>query len=183
VRHFGGFRVLENRPADDLLLGRLIAQQGFEMKLLPYVVETVADYKGLGSLMAKRTRWMTVMRAMRPWGHLGLLLTWGLPWSIVAVAVRPTVSVAASYLGGYLLCRLALSWMIGIYGLRQKGLWRKFALIPAWDAIAFWIWLASFTRKSILWRGVQHGLKSGRLVPPGQEAQPVSAREQRAPEG
>jgi ceramide glucosyltransferase len=183
VRHFGGFRVLENRPADDLLLGRLIAQQGFEMKLLPYVVETVADYKGLGALMAKRTRWMTVMRAMRPWGHLGLLLTWGLPWSIVAVAVRPTAAVAAGYLGGYLLCRLALSWMIGIYGLRQKGLWRKFALIPAWDAIAFWIWLVSFTRKSILWRGVEHGLKSGQLVPPGQGAQPVSAREQRAPEG
>jgi ceramide glucosyltransferase len=183
VRHFGGFRVLENRPADDLLLGRLIAQQGFEMKLLPYAVKTVPDYKGLGALMAKRTRWMTVMRAMRPWGHLGLLLTWGLPWSIVAVALRPCAAVAATYLGGYLLCRLTLSWIIGIYGLKQKRLWRKFAFIPLWDAMAFWIWLVSFTRKSILWRGVEHGLRSGQLVPPGQDTQTLRTREQRAPEG
>ena len=26
----------------------------------------------------KRIRWMTVMRYMRPWGHFGLLFTWGL---------------------------------------------------------------------------------------------------------
>jgi ceramide glucosyltransferase len=134
--------------------------------LLPYAVETVADYKGLKSLLAKRTRWMTVMRAMRPWGHLGLLLTWGLPWALAAVAARPTAVVAASYLGGYLVSRVTLSSIIGIYGLRQKGLWPKFALIPAWDAMAFWIWLVSFTRKSILWRGVEHSLKDGQLVPP-----------------
>src|SRR3984893_16446479 len=64
VRGFGGFQVLENRPADDLLFGRLIAEQGVEVKLLRYAVETVSDFRGLGELLAKRVRWMTVMRAM-----------------------------------------------------------------------------------------------------------------------
>ena len=164
VEGFGGFRVLENRSADDLLFGRLIAQQGVEMRLLPYAVQCVPDYHGLRGLMAKRIRWMTVMRQMRPWGHLGLLFTWGLPWSLLAVAILPTAATAAVYLGSYLACRIAIASVIGIYGLKQRGLWREFALIPVWDALAFWIWLVSFTRKSIMWRKVEHPLEGGQLV-------------------
>jgi ceramide glucosyltransferase len=164
VKGFGGFQVLENRPADDLLFGRLIAEQGVEMKLLPYVIETVPDYHGLGELFAKRARWMTVMRKMRPWGHFGLLFTWGLPWSLVAVAVRPTLAIAAAYVGGYLACRLLIAWLIGMYGLKQKGLWKKFGLIPFWDAMAFVVWLVSFGRGYIRWRGVDYDLKEGQLV-------------------
>lgn len=170
VRDFGGFRVLENRPGDDLLLGRLIAQQGFELILLPYAIQTVPDYQGMSELLAKRTRWMTVMRKMRPWGHLGLLFTWGLPWSILAVAVRHTAGVVVSYVGSYLLCRVAMAWAIGIYGLKQRGLWKNLHLIPVWDAMAFWIWLVSFTRKSILWRQVEHPLEGSNLLSPEQNS-------------
>jgi ceramide glucosyltransferase len=164
VKGFGGFQVLENRPADDLLFGRLIAEQGVEMKLLAYTVETVPDYDGLGELFAKRARWMTVMRKMRPWGHFGLLFTWGLPWSLVAVVVRPTLGIAAAYVGSYLACRVLIAWLIGIYGLKQKGLWRKFALIPFWDAMAFIVWLVSFARGYIRWRGLDYDLEAGQLV-------------------
>ena len=164
VRGFGGFRALQNRPGDDLLFGRLIAEQGFEVRLLPYAVETVADYNGLRELFAKRIRWMTVMRQMRPWGHFGLLFTWGLPWSIVAIAIRPTAQIAAGFLGFYLLCRLLIGSLIGIYGLKQKDLWKKLLLVPLWDLMAFWIWLVSFTRKSIMWRKVEHSIDSGEFV-------------------
>jgi ceramide glucosyltransferase len=164
VEGFHGFRALQNLPGDDLLFGRLIARQGVEMKLLPYAVQTVVDYDGIRGLLAKRTRWMTVMRQMRPWGHFGLLLTWGLPWSIFAVAVRPTLPIALTFFGAYLICRLLIAWIIGVYGLRQQGLWRKFVLIPVWDAMAFWIWLVSFTRKSILWRKVRHSIDGGQFV-------------------
>jgi ceramide glucosyltransferase len=164
VKGFGGFQVLESRPADDLLFGRLIAEQGVEMKLLPYAVETVPDYHGLGELFAKRARWMTVMRKMRPWGHFGLLFTWGLPWSLVAVAVRPTALIAAVYVGSYLACRVLIAWLIGVNGLRQKGLWREFALIPFWDAMALVVWLTSFGRNYIRWRGVDYDLQAGQLV-------------------
>jgi hypothetical protein len=74
---FGGYAAIENRPADDLLVGRLIAEQGLEVALLPYTVETVADYRSMRDLMDKRLRWIVVMRHMRPWGHFGLLFTQG----------------------------------------------------------------------------------------------------------
>jgi ceramide glucosyltransferase len=164
VQKFGGFPVLENRPADDLLFGRLIAEQGVEMKLLPYTVETTPDYSGVSELFAKRSRWMTVMRKMRPWGHFGLLFTWGLPWSLFAFALHPTVAVAVTYLGGYFACRMLITWLIGEYGLKQKGFWKNYALIPFWDALALLVWLTSFTRNYIRWRGVDYELREGQLV-------------------
>ncbi|HEX5226591.1 MAG TPA: glycosyltransferase [Bryobacteraceae bacterium] len=162
---FGGYAVLENRPADDLLVGRLIAEQGYEVVLLNYSIETVCDYASLGDLLHKRLRWIVVMRHMRPWGHLGLLLTQGLPWSLAAVAIHPTAAVALGYLGAYMFLRVAMTWSIGIHGLRQPALWKQVALIPVWDAVAFAIWLTSFGRSSIRWRGADYHIREGKLVP------------------
>jgi ceramide glucosyltransferase len=165
LTEFGGYESLENRPADDLLVGRLIAEQGHEVELLRYTVLAVADYSSMSDLVHKRLRWIVVMRHMRPWGHLGLLLTQGLPWSLAAIVVHPSMEVAAAYLGAYLVLRCAMTWLIGTWGLRQRGLWRKMPAIPAWDALAFCIWLASFARRSIRWRGADYLLRDGRLVP------------------
>src|SRR5271166_3955531 len=88
---FGGYQAIENRPADDLLVGRLIAEQGYEVRLLSYSVLTVADYDSMRDLFNKRVRWIVVMRHMRPWGHLGLIFTLGLPWALAAAAVQPAL--------------------------------------------------------------------------------------------
>ncbi len=165
LAEFGGYESLENGPADDLLVGRRIAEQGYEVELLRYSVLAVADFSSMSDLIHKRMRWIVVMRHMRPWGHLGLLLTQGLPWSLLAIAIHPTVLVAVGYLGTYAALRCAMTWLIGGWGLKQRGMWRKMAVIPAWDALAFFIWAASFGRKSIRWRGSDYLLRDGKLVP------------------
>ncbi len=170
VKGFGGFEALENRPADDLLFGRLISEQGVEMELLPCSVETVPDFQGVGQLISKRLRWMTVMRALRPWAHFGLIFTWGLPWATLAMLAHPTLAVAAAYLGGYLAFRVAITAAIGIYGLKQRHFWSRMFLVPVWDAFAFGIWLASFAQSSIRWRGVNYRLKNGQFVAPDEGA-------------
>jgi len=162
---FGGYQSIENRPADDLLVGRLIAEQGYEVELLPYSVLTVADYASLRDLFYKRLRWITVMRHMRPWGHLGLIFTHGLPWALAALTVAPSFATLAAYLGGYFAIRVAMVWMIGIHGLKEKDLWKKMPLIPIWDAMAFAIWLISFARKSVRWRDGEYFIRNGMLVP------------------
>ncbi len=162
---FGGYGAIENRPADDLLVGRLIAEQGYEVELLPYTILTVADYGSMRDLLHKRLRWIVVMRHLRPWGHLGLLLTQGLPWSLAAAAIAPSAGVALSYLGTYLVLRFAMTWMVGIWGLKHYALWKKLWLIPLWDGVAFLIWLTSFARNSIRWRDGEYYIRDGRLVP------------------
>ena len=165
---FGGYESIENRPADDLLVGRFIADQGCEVELLRYPVDTVADYDSLIDLFHKRMRWIVVMRFMRPWGHFGLLFTHGLPWALLAVVVSPTWATAAIYLGGYFLMRCIITALIAVWGLKQKSYWRKMLLIPIWDAVAFVIWLGSFARRSIRWRGSDYYIRGGALVPVNQ---------------
>src|SRR5437667_954029 len=161
---FGGYESIENRPADDLLVGRYIAEQGFEVELLPYAVKTVPDYDSMKALFIKRLRWMTVMRHMRPWGHLGLAFTQGLPWSL-AVALTYPATIGFAYVGAYVFSRALITWLIGAWGLRQSGLWKKLPLIVVWDATAFMIWLLTFGRKSIRWRNVDYRIREGMLVP------------------
>ena len=165
IEGFGGYKAIENRPGDDLLVGRLIAEQGYEVKLPREAILTVSDFGSFRDLLLKRLRWFVVMRHMRPWGHLGLLLTQGLPWSLAAVAAHPTVSVALGYLGAYALLRCAITWIIGIDGLKHRGVWARMPLILVWDAVAFALWLASFTKNSIRWRNKNYYIRDGVLVP------------------
>ena len=161
---FGGYEAIENRPADDLLVGRLIAEQGLEVELLPYAVQTVPDYDSMKALFIKRLRWMTVMRHMRPWGHLGLAFTQGLPWCL-AVALTHPAAIGLGYVGAYVAFRVVITWLVGVWGLQQKGLWKVMPLIIVWDATAFVIWLLTFGRKSIRWRNVDYRIREGMLVP------------------
>jgi ceramide glucosyltransferase len=165
LAEFGGLQAIENQPGDDLLVGRLIADNGYEVALLPYVVIKLAGCQSLRELLAKRMRWMIVMRHMRRWGHLGLLFTQGLPWSLAAIAIHPSAAVALVYSGSYLGLRIAMSWSIGIRGLKQDGLWKRMFLIPVWDAFAFFIWLASFIRKTVRWRDGEYYIRDGSLLP------------------
>lgn len=162
---FGGYEAIQYRPADDLLVGRLIAEQGCEVELSRYTIQTVADYKSLSDLIHKRLRWTVVMRHLRPWGHFGLMFTQGLPWALLAIAIRPTLPIAAGFLGAYALVRLLMTWVIGIWGLQHKALWKQLWLIPVWDLAAFFIWLTSFTRNTIRWRDGDYYIREGRLVP------------------
>ncbi|HEX7362322.1 MAG TPA: glycosyltransferase [Bryobacteraceae bacterium] len=160
---FGGYGSIENKPADDLLVGRLIAEQGYEVELLPYTIEAVSDYESMRELLYKRMRWLVVMRHMRPWGHLGLIFAQGLAWSILAAVLAP--GAAAGYLGAYVVLRLAMMWAIGVHGLKCRALWRKMPLVVVWDALATILWLVSFLRSSIRWRGGDYYIRDGLLVP------------------
>jgi ceramide glucosyltransferase len=162
---FGGYQSIENRPGDDLLVGRLIADQGYEVELSRYPVETVADYQSISELIHKRLRWIVVMRYMRPWGHFGLLFTQGLPWSLAAVAFHPSALTAAVYLGSYFLMRCAITATVAIWGLEQRSYWRRLVLIPLWDAVAFLVWVTSFAQRSIRWRGNRYYIRGGALAP------------------
>jgi ceramide glucosyltransferase len=175
LRGFGGYEAIENRPADDLLVGRLIAEGGHEVALLPYAISTVPDYQSFKELFYKRLRWITVMRHMRPWGHMGLIFTLGLPWALLAVALLPEPEIALGYLGGYFVVRATLTMMVGSWGLKQRGVLKNIALIPLWDAMASLIWLVSFTRRTIRWRGHDYLIRNGELIPVSPEVPAAKA--------
>lgn len=165
LAEIGGFEAIENRVADDLLVGRKITEKGYRVELLPYAVRTVADYETVRGFLHKRMRWAVVMRHIRPWGHFGLLLTQGLPWSLAAIAARPSPGAAVGFLGAYLGLRLTMTTMIGVWGLKQPSLLKKLWLVPFWDALSFMIWVVSFGRSRVRWRDAEYFIREGVLVP------------------
>jgi ceramide glucosyltransferase len=161
----GLFGAIENKPADDMLVGRMVSEKGYQVELLPYAVHAVADFESFRGFLAKRMRWAVVQKNMRLWGHLGLLLTLGLPWSLAAIAVHPTAAIAVAYLGTYAFLRFWMTWVIASWGLKQPSIVRKFWLIPVWDALAAAILVASFGRNRVRWRDGIYTIRNRTLVP------------------
>ena len=165
LAEIGGFEALVDHHADDFELGKRIAARGYRVELLREPAWMVFPQRSLGEFLRHELRWMIGMRNIRPLGHLGMLFTHGLPWALAAAAVAPSRWLAALFLIAYLALRLAMSWTIGVWGLKDPVARGGFWLIPLRDALTFLVWLASFASNRIRWRGLEFKVEKGILVP------------------
>ncbi|HEX5481016.1 MAG TPA: bacteriohopanetetrol glucosamine biosynthesis glycosyltransferase HpnI [Terriglobia bacterium] len=161
----GGFEALSDYLLDDYELGRRIAAQGYRVELLSYPVAMVLPSASFREYWQRQLRWSAGVRHSRPWGHFGLLVTQGLPISLLAMVASRSAREAGFYLSAYLASRYLMAWRVGIWGLGDGVLRRKWWLVPARDAIAFSTWAASIFYNRVTWRGGAFYLRKGRLVP------------------
>jgi ceramide glucosyltransferase len=105
------------------------------------------------------------LRNVRPAGYLGLLFTFGFPWTVAAVAFAPTAGCAAGYVAAYLLLRMGQVWITGVWGLNDEVTRRSWWLTPFRDLVNFLVWVAGFFYNKIKWRGVSYRVKRGLLEP------------------
>ena len=165
LAEIGGLEALVDLHSDDYELGRRIAARGHRIELLPEPVWMAFPSQTLGSYLRHELRWAIGIRNIRPGGHFGMLFTHGLPWAVAAACVAPSVAVGAAYLGAYFVLRFAMAWTVGVWGLRDPVLRRRFWLLPLRDALFFFVWLASFGMNRIEWRGSSFKLEKGRMIP------------------
>lgn len=161
----GGFEALADFAVDDFEIGQRVASRGYRIELSPYTVQTVCPSHTAKEFFEQHLRWTIGLRHSRPAGHCGWLFAQGLPWSLAAAAAGHSVFAAMAYLGAYLTLRLAMAWTVGVRGLRDPLLRRKLWLVPLSDALGSLIWLLSFGRNCITWRGSKFSVRKGRLVP------------------
>jgi ceramide glucosyltransferase len=165
LAEIGGFEALVDLHSDDYELGRRIAGRGYRIELLPEPVQMSFPSQTLRAYLRHELRWAIGIRNIRPGGHFGMLFTHGMPWAIAAACVAPSTAVAAAYLGAYLTLRFAMAWTVGVWGLRDPVLRRRFWLLPVRDLLSFFVWLASFAMNQIEWRGSAFTLEKGRMIP------------------
>jgi ceramide glucosyltransferase len=161
----GGFEAIANALADDYELGHRIAKAGGEVVLSRETVWTMYPAQTLRSFWDHQVRWARTVRLCRPLSYIGLLLTQGLPWALLAAVVAPGKWIARAYLLAYFVLRFAMAWTVGIWGVGDEVLRRKIWLVPLRDAIHFVIWLASFGSNHIRWGNVEYVIRRGRMVP------------------
>lgn len=149
----GGFRALADYLADDFMLGNLIAQKGYEVRLSSHIVETSMPPAGIGGMIRHQMRWARSTRISRPLGYLGLVLTYGTALAGLNLIVSRASFLSLCILIGTLLIRMAMALLIGVKLLRDRALLRYVWLVPARDLLSFGIWVVSWVGRKVEWRG------------------------------
>jgi ceramide glucosyltransferase len=165
LAEIGGFEALTNEAADDYELGSRVAARGHRVELVDGAVKTWCSLLSLSDFFVQRLRWAIMARQSRPLGYTGLIFTQGLPWTILAVLLAPSHLLAWSFVAAYLILRMAVVFTVGVWGLHDDLLKRRWWLVPLWDAFAFVFWLISLFWSRVRWRGVQYRVAGGRLIP------------------
>jgi len=163
----GGFEALADHYSDDFETGNRIAARGYRVELCRRPVVTVFPPESLRQCFGHQVRWALTTRHSRPWGHLGLLLTFGLPWAIAAALLAPSRLISLAYLAAYLLLRTLAAWEAGVRGLGDRMLGRKLWLLPVRDAFGLLVWITSFFKRRIVWRGNAFYIRNQKLIPAG----------------
>lgn len=172
LAEIGGFEAMVDHFTDDYELGHRLHALGYRVELTTFPVYTVFPAQTLRECFAHQVRWNLTLRHAAPWGHLGLVFTHGLPWAILASAIAPSAWISAAYLAGYVVLRGTMAWTVGVWGVGDPLLRRKIWLVPLRDTFAFVVWLTSFFKRRVIWRGSWYYIRDKRLVP----AEPRAAR-------
>lgn len=159
----GGFERLAHDLADDYVLGARVARQGLRVVVPPYVVETVVADSRLTTLWDHELRWARTLRAVRPVGYLLSAVTYGLPLSLLFVAVSGPNRLGVVLVATHLILRLVTSYAVGRF-LDLPRRWLTVLLSPARDTLSLALWLTSFTGRAIRWRGQRYWVdRAGKL--------------------
>jgi len=160
----GGFESLVDHLADDYELGKRIRERGLEVLLSETVVETFLPAYDMRGFFEHQLRWARSIRDSRRWGYLGLLLTFGWPWSLLALIASRGAPWAWGLVAAATSLRLLVAWIVGSVVLEDHQVIRHLPLIPLRDLSAVLVWLGSFASNTIAWRGDSFHLKDGKLV-------------------
>ncbi len=163
LHKIGGFDSFVDYLADDYELGKRIAALGLEVKLSQVVVETFLPSYRLRDFFAHQLRWARGVRDARAGGYLGLIFTFGLFWSLLALAASRGALWAWAGLAVTLFLRLAVALLVGRSVLEDRQVVHNAWLIPLRDLIAVAVWIASLGGHTVIWRGDHFRLKGGKL--------------------
>jgi len=161
----GGLRPLVDYLADDFELGYRIAKAGYEVVLADIVVETHLPAYSFRGFFQHQMRWARSTRDSRRMGYVGLLLTFGLPWSIFAVLLAPLSWWSWATLAAAAALRAAVALKVGIGIVHDRAVSRRLWLVPLRDLVAFGVWFASFADHTVHWRGEVFILEKGKIRP------------------
>jgi ceramide glucosyltransferase len=160
----GGFEALVDYLADDYEIGRRIAAQGLKVELSDVVVETYLPAYTLRQFVDHQLRWGRTVRDARRWGYLGLVLTFGIPWALLALLLNHGVLAAWALLAAVTGLRVAVASLVGWSILRDRQVLSLLPLLPIRDLVALVVWIASLAGHNVVWRGDAFKLKDGKLA-------------------
>jgi len=163
LQAIGGFEAVVNYLADDYELGNRVAALGKRVELSEVVVDTFLPAYSLRQFFDHQLRWARSVRGARSWSYVGLVLTFGLPWALVAVVAARGATWAWALFAVTVAARFAVGLTSALAVLGDTQALRDLFLLPVRDLIAPVVWAMGLVGNRIFWRGEVFYLKKGRL--------------------
>jgi len=166
LRSIGGFHAIADFLADDYMLGNLLWKAGYEIRLSHYVVQTIHPHATLKGMIKHQIRWGRGIKACRPMGHLGSVVTHGTTLALINMALAGGSLWSILLLIAAAGTQLTMGRLIGVRFLEDDILKENLWLLPLRDLLSFGIWCASLVGREVEWRGERFRLlNNGKMVP------------------
>lgn len=165
LAEIGGFEAMVNLHSDDFTVGNQVAKRGYRVELMRKPVWMVFPTEKLSEFLKHELRWYLQLKNLRPTGYLGMFMTFGLAWSLLVALLVPSWKVVGIYFLVYLALRLALAWVVGVWGLQDQVVRRNLWLVPVRDALNLCLYVASFFSNTMEWRGSRYRVSGPTMIP------------------
>ncbi|HVP55299.1 MAG TPA: bacteriohopanetetrol glucosamine biosynthesis glycosyltransferase HpnI, partial [Candidatus Eisenbacteria bacterium] len=152
----GGFEPLAEYCSDDYVLGRKVAESGRQVVMSQHVIDHVVINRKFACSMQHQIRWMKSTRFSRRAGHAGTALTFAMPFGLMGLLAAGAMhhwALGAGLFAAAYLNRVALSLVAGWGVVADQRALRMAWLYPLRDLMGFAFWCASYTGRTIVWRG------------------------------
>lgn len=151
VDAIGGFPAIADYLADDYYLGHLVSKAGYDIQIVPHVVETHPGVASIRELLHHQLRWARTQRNCRPSGYFGTVVTFGTVWGILSLVLFGASAWMSLLVYLTFVLRLLSVCVVSGIVLRSfltlKALW----LVPFADLFSFFIWGASLWGNTVQW--------------------------------
>lgn len=159
----GGFEAIVDYLADDYELGKRIANKNLKVVLSHSIVESYLPPYDFSQFYSHQLRWARTIRASRPAGYVGLLMTFTLAWALLNLTLTAGANWAIGFFCAALATRVIMAAAVGKLALNDEEVLRSLWLLPMRDLLAVVVWIGGIWGRKILWRGERFQLKDGKI--------------------
>ena len=156
LSQIGGFESFSDFLADDYEIGRAVRQRGLRVALIPLAVGHRCTEAGAVDLFRHELRWNRTIRVLRPFEHIGTIITHPFALALVAIALPGTgfygIAAVLAALGARFVLKLSVERAFKTYAGPH---W----LLPVRDIISFAVFLLSFFGQQVAWRGARYQIR------------------------
>lgn len=164
LEEIGGLKAIANYLSDDFHLGNLPYKLGYQVTLIPYVVEHASADVKINELFARQLRWSKGVRVERFWGYVGLIFTQGTINSILFLCLTNFSTNGCLVLLSTWLVRLSMAYIVGVILFQDKLVNKYLIWVFLRDIFDFFIWIMGFMGNTIAWKDKKFKLnKNGKL--------------------
>ena len=163
----GGFARFADILADDHAIGQAVREQGLDIVVPPMLLTHASDEDSFRALWRHELRWAATVRALtHPAAYAGTLVTFPLPLAMIGALVHPASGIALALVA--LVTRIVATAMVDtVAGESSASKW----LLPARDFLSLAIFVASYTVRSVDWRGTRLTMEKDGRIAAGTESQ------------